>query len=89
MKILRNDIKRICGELATKGGLKFNLMDCYNYIDNFCKLNKINPTQNIYENINGRLYINGIYIGIVEVFEQKSLNDYQWDLIESLIGYCE
>ena len=86
--ILRNDIKRIVGELAQKGTIRFNLMDCYNLIDKYCKKNKCNPTENTYEVINRKLLINNEIIGIVEVNTFKeALTDEEWKYLEDEIGY--
>lgn len=64
--ILRNDIKRIVGELAQNGTIKFNLMDCYNLIHEYCKKHKCNPTENIYEVVNAHLLINNEVIAVVD-----------------------
>ena len=83
--MLRNDLKRIVGELAKKGTINFNLMDCYNFIDEYCKKHKCNPTENTYEIVNGHLLINDEHIGVVEVISKG------YDLTEELehLDYLE
>lgn len=86
--ILRNDIKRIVGELAQKGTIRFQLMNCYNLIHEYCKKNKCNPTENTYEVVNGHLLINNEVIEAIEVIPSENiLTEEQWKYLEDEIGY--
>lgn len=96
--MLRNDLKRIVGELAEKGTINFKLMDCYNFIDEYCKKHKCNPTKNTYEVINRHLFINNEQIGRVDDYikpfdnvvgyEDSSLGNLTWEESSLLEGRC-
>ena len=63
--MLRNNIKNITNMLAAEdGSLQFDLFRAYNAILNYCiKTGTLHtPRKNVYEVINGALYINNVFV---------------------------
>lgn len=69
---MRKDIENIVNKLALKGSLDFRMLECYNLILNYCKINKTQPKNNNYKLVNGCLYINNNIIKRVEPLPQKN-----------------
>ena len=88
--ILRNDIKKICSVLGKNYGLDFLLKDCYTIIHEYCKENKMQPSENKYYTENGNLYINDFYVGKIAIIT-KGINDCDsfWNMFENAIGYYD
>lgn len=89
MEMLRNDIKNICSELAKGKSLKFELFTCYNLIHEYCVRNKVQPRQNTYKVDNGRLFINDIYVGIVEIIPKVNFDEHIYNVEEKILARQE